>query len=666
MEFPELAARTHLFTRGAPHEVTVAADGSRALFLRSAGPEDPTDSLWALDLPAGGEATERLVAEGPIDAYAADPLARVAALVTDGRLRTVDVRTGAVTEVTTDGPVTDARPDPTGTRIAYLSPSGELRVINPGGADVLLAGEGTHVSWGRAEEVAARDFDRRRGYWWSPDGQTLLATRVDDARVARTEIGEPPVTVARPRAGGTNAEVSLHLLDLDGGWVDVHWDRETYPYLVAVDWVEGGPLITVLRRMQQHGLVLAVDPRTGETQVHAELADPRWVEPVAGTPCHLPDGRVLVGGELAHDGYDARCLFADGTLLTPPSLYLRRVVGRMPGPGGSPDLLVEASDGEPSEQHLFRVRTAIGGGGVESRRLTTAPGWHTGAVGGDVLVIGARSLDHTGTRWTIWQGDTQVAKLELKSAEPPVTPRPTLERVTDRRLPAAVVYPAGHVAGRRLPVLLDIDGGPGRQEVRAERSAWIERQWWADNGFAVVTVDNRGTPGVAPSFEKVVHRRLADVMLSDQADALAALSGKHPDLDLARVAVRGRRFGGWLAALAVLRRPETFRSAVAEGPIVDWAQCGTAYAERYLGQPVDGPEIYAHHSLLELAAEPVPPRSTVRPLLIVADPADLEEAAEVARLSTELTRTNRPHELLRETDPARRLPAELDFLRRSV
>ncbi|MEK8109427.1 DPP IV N-terminal domain-containing protein [Micromonospora sp. M12] len=75
----------------------------------------------------------------------------------------------------------------------------------------------------------------------------------------------------------------MHLLDLDDGWVDVHWDRETYPYLTGVSWSEGSPLITVLRRSQQHGLVLAVDPRTGETQVHAELADPRWVEPIAGT-----------------------------------------------------------------------------------------------------------------------------------------------------------------------------------------------------------------------------------------------------------------------------------------------------------------------------------------------------------------------------------------------
>ena len=198
-----------------------------------------------------------------------------------------------------------------------------------------------------------------------------------------------------------------------------------------------GPLITVLRRLQQHGLVLAVDPRTGETQVHAELADPRWVEPVAGTPCHLPDGRVLVGGELAHDGYDARCLFADGTLLTPPPLYVRRVVGQFPAGG---DLLVEASEGEPSQQHLYRVRTAIGGGGVEARRITAEPGWHTAAVGGDVLVVGTATLGRPGVTWTVWRGDREVGTLGSAAGTPPYAPRPVLERVTDRRLPSAVPH----------------------------------------------------------------------------------------------------------------------------------------------------------------------------------------------------------------------------------
>ncbi|HEU4423825.1 MAG TPA: prolyl oligopeptidase family serine peptidase, partial [Pilimelia sp.] len=554
------------------------------------------------------------------------------------------------------------------------------------------SGGANAVTWGLAEFIAAEEFDRHRGYWWSPDGRSILATRVDESRVQRWHLHDPaapetpPTSVAYPRAGTANAEVTLHLLDLEGGWVDVHWDRETYPYLVSVSWTEGGPLITVLRRLQQHGLVLAVDPRTGETQVHAELADPRWVEPVAGTPFQLADGRVLVGGELAHDGYDARCLFADGTLLTPPSLYVRRVVGVIGGGAGSaggtaiattpPDLLVEASEGEPSEQHLFRVRTAVGTSGVEARRLTTSAGWHGGAVGGDVLVIGSASLDAPGTRWTVWRGEAQVATIESLAAPPPYAPRPALARVTDRRLPAAVLYPRSHVAGRRLPVLLDVYGGPGHQEVLAARSRWVARQWWADAGFAVVTVDNRGTPGVAPSFEKVIHRRLADIVLTDQVDALTALAEKHPDLDLDRLAVRGWSFGGWLAGLAVLRRPDLFRCGIAGAAVTDWGLYDTAYTERYLGLPEEAGEVYAHHSLVELAAEPPARPADARPLLLVHGLVDDNVvAAHTLRLSAALLVAGRPHAVIPLTGAThmaagglaeRLLRLELDFLRRNL
>ncbi|GGM32046.1 S9 family peptidase [Micromonospora yangpuensis] len=684
MDYPELAARTRSFSNGAPRAVSVTGDGARVVFLRSAGPEDPADALWLLDVDSG---TERLVAEparllGPdadlgqispgeramrerrrldaagIGSYALDNAGRVAAFALAGRLFRADLVHGDVVEVTTAGPVLDPRPDPTGQRLAYVTDAadgvrrGELRVVETDGTDVLLAGEDAGVTWGLAEHIGAEEFHRFRGYWWSPDGRSMLAARVDESRLPRWYLHDPahpqtpPTPVAYPVSGGRNAEVSLHLLDLDGGWVDVHWDRETYPYLTSVVWADGGPLLTVLRRTQQHGLVLAVDPRTGETQVHAELADPRWVEPIPGTPAHLPDGRVLVGGELAHDGYDARCLFADGTLLTPPSLYVRRVVGRLPGEHAPPDLLVEASDSEPSQRHLYRVRTVIGGG-VDARRITTDPGWHSAVVGGNVLVVGATGLDHPGTRWTVWQGDREVAVLRSSAATPPYAPRPVLERVTDRRLPTAVLYPGSHVAGRRLPVLLDVYGGPGHQEVVAARAAWLERQWWADAGFAVVTVDNRGTPGVAPSFEKAVHRRLADVVLTDQVDALTALAGKHPDLDLDRVAVRGWSFGGWLAALAVLRHPELFRCGIVGAPVTDWALYNTAYTERYLGPPEDGPDVYAHHSLVELAADPVGDPAEARPLLLIHGLADDNVvAAHTLRLSAALLATGRPHAVL--------------------
>lgn len=640
---------------GDPRQVSVAGDGTRVVFLRDG-------ALWAREVGSGAE--WRVVSGDPpgIGGYATDAAARVAVFAHGGRLHRANLISGEVAEVPTAGagsPPADPRLDPTGQRIGYLT-AGCLRVIDETGADTLLAGEPDpadgglpYLRWGEPEPAAAAHFGRDRGWWWAPDGRSVLAARVNEAQ-------------ARP-------DVSLHLLDLDGGWVDVHWDRETYPYLVSVCWSDHrDPLIAVLRRPQQHGLVLAVDARTGETQVHAELADPRWVEPVPGTPCHLADGRVLVGGELAHDGYDARCLFADGTLLTPPSLYVRRVVGRL---SGGSELLVEGSTGEPSEQHLFRVSTAVGVGGVDTQQVTTTPGWHCGVAAGDTLVVGSRSLDHPGIRWTVWRGATQVGRLGSAAASPATGegtaatgegaapgPQPQLARVTDRRLPTGVLYPHWHVSGRRLPVLVYAAGLD--QGVRAVRDDWLARQQWADAGFAVVAVDHRGTAGVAPSFEKVVHRRLADLALADLADALVTLSGKHPDLDLGRVAVRGAGVGGWVAGLAVLRRPELFRCGVAQAPVLDWADHDPVLAERYLGVPEEAGEIYQHHSLPAAAAAGAVADAPRRPLLLVPDPP-AEPATR--QLAGELAAAGHPYELVPASRGAEQVQVDVhDFLRRHL
>ena len=567
---------------GAPYAITVGGDGARVVFLRSPDPSTSDAGLWVLTVAT---AKERLISAGPVGLYTIDHFARVAAYATDGRLHRADLLGGSVALVPTAQPAIDPRPDPYGRHIGYVTPNACLRVIGPDGEDALLAGEPDGptwrdpggVRWG-VPDAAGSAFGRSRGWWWSPDGSQILAARC---------------------AGS----VSLHLLDLDGGWVDVHWDRETYPYLVEARWGEGGgPLITVLRRMQQHGLVLSVDPRTGETQVHAELADARWVEPVAGTPRHLPDGRVLVGGELAHDGFDARCLFADGSLLTPPDLYVRRVVGVLPRPGApaaGPDLIIEGSAEEPAARDVYRIRTSLGGGGAQAIRLTSG-GWHRAAVGGDVVVLDA----------VVWRSDVRVSALGSYAEPLPFATEPVLERVTDRRIPAAVLYPYRHVSGTSLPVLIDLGDGPLRQRVTLDGAGWQERQWWAEAGFAVVSIDGRGTPGVAPSFEKVVHRRVGDVALADIADALHALVGKHTDLDLNRVAVRGSGLGGWLAGLATLRRADLARIAVARDPVLDWTDLPVAFAERYLGRFADSPDVYAHHSLRE---EPLPDTFVVLP-----------------------------------------------------
>jgi dipeptidyl-peptidase-4 len=226
---------------------------------------------------------------------------------------------------------------------------------------------------------------------------------------------------------------------------------------------------------------------------------------------------------------------------------------------------------------------------------------------------------------------------------PGLTPNMTLLRTGTRDLAAAVLFPTGHVPGsRRLPVLLDPYGGPGHQRVLAAGGRFLESQWFADQGYAVIVADGRGVPGRGPAFEREVRGDLASAALEDQVDALHGIAAKYPDdIDLTRVAIRGWSFGGYLAALAVLRRPEVFHVAVAGAPVTDWRLYDTCYTERYLGHPETDPDTYERSSLLSDAP------NLRRPLLLIHGLADDNVvAAHTLRLSSALLAAGRPHTVL--------------------
>jgi dipeptidyl-peptidase-4 len=216
----------------------------------------------------------------------------------------------------------------------------------------------------------------------------------------------------------------------------------------------------------------------------------------------------------------------------------------------------------------------------------------------------------------------------------------TLLRSGERALRSALLLPAAPPPGP-LPVLLDPYGGPHTRRVLAARGGFLIPQWFADQGFAVLVTDGRGTPGRGPAWERAVHRDLAGPPLEDQVEALHAVARSHPELDLARVAIRGWSFGGYLAALAVLRRPDVFHAAVAGAPVTDWRLYDTHYTERYLGDPRADPEPYRRSSLLADAAR------LERPLLLVHGLADDNVvAAHTLRLSSLLLAAGRAHSVL--------------------
>ncbi|MGH3070138.1 MAG: DPP IV N-terminal domain-containing protein, partial [Streptosporangiaceae bacterium] len=324
--FPRQQARTRRFSLGVPRSFKVAPDGSRVAFLRSQGGGDPVTCLWQLHVDTGNEelladpamlepAGEDLSPQekarrertreqaGGIVGFATDRAMSVAAFTLAGRVYVAGLgSTGVhepagVRELGARSPALDPRPDPTGTRVAYVC-GGALRVIGAdGGGDTALADPaGTPgLSYGLAEFIAAEEMGRMRGYWWAPDGASLLVARVDEALVQRWHIADPanpdrpPAAVAYPSAGTPNAEVSLLLAGLDGRLAEVDTGGAAFPYLVTVSWDAGDPLIVVASRDQRVMRLLAADPATGATTVLREDTDPRWLDIVPGVPARTGD-----------------------------------------------------------------------------------------------------------------------------------------------------------------------------------------------------------------------------------------------------------------------------------------------------------------------------------------------------------------------------------------
>ena len=515
--------------------------------------------------------------------------------------------------------------------MAYAA-DGALHVVSIDGDESrpLVKADGEHVSWGLAEFVAAEELGRYRGTWWSPDSQSLLVARVDDGPVDVWYIGDPahpelePYAHRYPAAGTPNADVSLWHVGLDGTRTAVPWDHEALPYLVDVSWTVDRPaLVLLMDRRQQRQLILSLADPAAPAELR-EIARREWVDVVPGTPAWW--GERLLTVQIHADTYR---LFADGDALTPEGLQVRAVVDV------DDDAVLILGGVDPAEQRPYLVAAD---GSVTP--LGPDAGMSLARRAGGTTVLRTETLAASTPEFEVVRRDGSVhAGPRVVALDPGLLPTPVSTGPGERTV---VLLPQGWTAADGpLPVLMEPYGGPHHAEVGYAARTYLESQWVADQGFAVVIGDGPGTPG-SPSWERAMRLDLATPALDGQVAALGAAAAANPGaLDLSRVAIRGWSFGGYLAALAVLRRPDVFHAAVAGAPVTDWLLYDTAYTERYLGLPEEEPEAYAASSLLDEA------HLLSRPLLIIHGLSDDNVvAAHSLRLSSALLAAGRQHSLI--------------------
>jgi len=650
-ELKELTqTRTHML--GRPSQVQFSPQGEAVYFLR-AKPEEEGLALYALNLETKeerelvnaqqllGGAKEQLSVEEKAQRERSRSLAQgIAAfelskegkhilLALSGGLYVMELPSARVVRL---GPKTgaalNARFSPDAKHIAYVKDF-DVYVVNlQTRRHRRLTRGGTEArSHGLAEFIAQEEFGRAQGYWFSPNGQSMVFQQTDQRGMERLTLPTPPPQVDSPqplptsffypRAGKPNAKLRLGLMSLGGGpttWLE--WDNQAFPYLVNLRWTKAGnPVFSLMNRAQTKLVLLEMDRKTGKRlRTLLEEQDEAWINVDQNFPVWLSDGsgffwRTEKNGapEVAFHSADGRhvqtwvkaeagfsqwagldekrqiLFFSGGNNPTAPQLY---AVAK----GGQPQLFY----GKPGEM-------ALGRWDETTQRM----------------LLSTVSLEAMPRQWLLDESGRLLVQVPSVAKAPQLVPQVEIRQLPGGIRPwARVVKPRHFDVKQRYPVVLEVYGGPHVQEVLHSLPYALGLQWLANQGFMVVSFDTRGTPGRGRAWERALSHNFAELVSEEQVEALKALALEMPQMDLSRVGVMGASFGGYMTAILVMRYPEIFRAGLAMAPVVDWRDYDSAYTERYLGMPAEHPEVYEKNSVLSHTDK------ARRPLLLVHGTAD--------------------------------------------
>ncbi len=677
-------AETRRYLAGRPTSPKFSPDSKTVLFLRATA-RAPEQMLYELEI-ATGQTKQLLTPEAVLEGAAAtlsvaekarmermrmtargftsfqvSPDGSKILLGLSGRLYVIERNSGKVQLLKTGaGAAIDAKFSPDGLRVGFVRDNDVRGVELKTNVEKSVSTGGTELKpHGLAEFVAQEEMSRFEGFWFSSDSKTVIFQQTDHNGMEQFGIPDPmhpeaqPERFFYPRPGKANAKVTLWMTSVAGGKpTEIKWDAQAFPYLTTVKAPKIGPLTLVVQnREQTKQQVLQVEQKTGKTKLLLAEEDAAWLNIAQEFPHWLPDGSGFFWMTEKSGWPEVELRNADGSFNATWVKGTARY-GAAVRPGGGFSELVgydEANQSlwflggtHPVETHVYRVKAL---GPVERVKLFADENSNEAAVlspDGKSVVATMTSLTAMPRSAVFSAEGKQLVPLPSVAIEPSLAVHAEVKKIGGAPgYWATILKPASFKAGQKLPVILNVYGGPGHQEVLYSLRENLLLQWLADQGFLVVKLDGRGTPNRGRDWERAIKSDFATLAADDQVAGLKLLGKEVPEADLSRVGVYGWSFGGYMAALLAMRNGEAVKSAVSGAPVVDWLDYDTHYTERFLGVPPAAAHAYDVSNLLTYVPK------AQRPILFMHGTADDNVYFfHTLKLSDALFRAGKQHSVL--------------------
>jgi len=459
-------------------------------------------------------------------------------------------------------------------------------------------GKFNHIINGGTDWVYEEEFAIAKGFEWSPDGTKIAFLRFDESEVKEftmtlynDELYPEYETFKYPKVGEKNATVTVHIYDTKTGkTVKADTGNEGDIYFPRIKWTLDANKVCIFKmnRHQNQLELLLTNATTGATSVMLKEENKYYID-ITDDMTFLEDGKCFIWTS-EKDGYNHIYMYElDGKLkrqLTKGKFDVTKLYGV---DEKRKTIYYQAAEDSPLERHVYSLSFK----GKKKKKITPTKGTNKKQWSSNFdYYVNTHSTLNSPATYTVYENSgKQVRVIEdnagmrqtqknfgWKDFEFMEVPIPGGEKLN-----AWMLKPADFDPNKKYPVFMYVYGGPGSQTVNNSWGGF--NNWWyqmlAQNGYIVVSVDNRGTGARGQEFKKMTYLQLGKYETMDQIDAAKYL-GKQSYVDADRIGIFGWSYGGYMSSLCLFKGADVFKSAIAVAPVTNWKWYDSIYTERYM------------------------------------------------------------------------------------